>query len=265
MLQARIVTFWAEKDGSSPHEWEDGALGDAGDVTRGRNPRFVIADGATEAYDSIRWAEQLVTSFATDGTAPELDPLSIERWFETVQRAWVEEAPTRFATIFEEHKFAEGSFATLLGCELRDVDGPAPSWKAVALGDAVLFHVRRGCLLVHFPPLDHGDFGVNPDGVHTRPAALPTMMQRISFAENAIEAGDHLFLATDALADWIVSTRDHHGQERLWAFLSRISHPGTFCRFIADSRAAGVMKNDDVTLMRVLITDSEPDHVVVCL
>jgi hypothetical protein len=266
MLQARMVTFWAEKDGSAPHEWEDGALGDIGDPQHGRNPRFVIADGATEAYDSIRWAEQLVTSFANrDGTAPELNPPSIERWLEAVQQAWVAAAPPQFANIFEEHKFAEGSFATLLGCELRDIDGPAPSWKAVALGDAVLFHVRQGGLLLHFPPLTHGDFGLNPDGVHTGPAALPTMMQRISFAEHEVQAGDRLFLATDALADWILHTRERAGEERLWNFLSRIGHPDTFCRFIADSRAGGAMKNDDVTLMRVLVTESDPDHVMVCL
>ncbi len=266
MLQTRFVTFWAEKDGNAPHEWEDGALGDVGDVALGRNPRFVVADGATEAYDSIRWADELVSSFANDdGTGPELDPQSIERWFETVQRTWIEEAPLQFATIFEEHKFAEGSFATLLGCELRGIDGPTPSWKAVALGDAVLFHVRRDSLLVHFPPLAHGDFGLDPDGVHTHPSALPTMMERLSFAEHEVQAGDQLFLATDALADWIVHTRDHEGEQRLWDFLSRITHPDTFGRFIAASRAAGVMRNDDVTLMRVLVTDSDPDHVMVCL
>lgn len=266
MLQTRMVTFWAEKDGSTPQEWEDGAMGDVGDVRYGRNPRFVVADGATEAYDSIRWVEQLVSSFASpDGTAPELDPPSIQRWFETVQRAWVEAAPPQFANIFEEHKFAEGSFATFLGCELRGIDGPAPSWKAVALGDTVLFHVRRRCLLLHFPPLAHGDFGLNPDGVHTGPAALPTMMHRISFTEHELQAGDQLFLATDALADWMLHTREHQDEERLWSFLSRIVHPDTFRRFIADSRATGVMKNDDVTLMRVLLTESDPDRLVMCL
>jgi hypothetical protein len=91
------------------------------------------------------------------------------------------------------------------------------------------------------------------------------MMQRLSFAEHEVQAGDHLFLATDALADWIVLTRDHEDERPLWDFLSRITHPGTFGRFIAASRAAGVMTNDDVTLMRVLVTDSDPDHVMVCL
>ncbi|SDY14683.1 hypothetical protein SAMN05660209_02102 [Geodermatophilus africanus] len=266
MLRARMVTYWVEKDGSAPHEWEDGAAGDPGDERSGRNPRFVVADGATEAYDSIRWVEHLVTSFIDhDGAAPELVPASMLRWFATVQQAWVAAAPPAFASIFEERKFAQGSFATLLGCELEDLDGPAPSWRAVALGDVVLFHVRQRRLLVQFPPLGAGDFGLDPDGVHTGAAALPVMMERIRFAEYGLQAGDHLFLVTDALAEWIVRAREHQGDDRVWGFLSSVWHPDTFARFIADSRAARCMRNDDVTLMRVLVSESAPDRTVVCL
>jgi hypothetical protein len=266
MLRPWMVTFWVEKDGSAPQEWEDGAAGDLGDEQAGRNPRFVVADGATEAYDSIRWVEHLVTSFIDhDGAAPELAPASMLRWFTTVQQAWVAAAPPEFASIFEERKFAEGSFATLLGCELEDLGGPTPSWRAVALGDVVLFHVRRRRLLVEFPPLGVGDFGLDPDGVHTGPAALPLMMRRISFAQHDLRAGDQLFLATDALAEWIVRAREDQGDDRVWGFLSRIGHPDAFARFVADSRAARVMRNDDVTLMRVLVSGSAPDRVVVCL
>jgi len=171
----------------------------------------------------------------------------------------------RVPSIFEERKFAEGSFATLLGCELEDLGGPTPSWRAVALGDVVLFHVRRRRLLVEFPPLGVGDFGLDPDGVHTGPAALPLMMRRISFAQHDLRAGDQLFLATDALAEWIVRAREDQGDDRVWRFLSRIGHPDAFARFVADSRAARVMRNDDVTLMRVLVSGSAPDRVVVCL
>lgn len=38
----------------------------------------------------------------------------------------------------------------------------------------------------------------------------------------------------------------------------------TFRRDIAGRRRTGEMKNDDVTLMRVEITDSGPDYLVVC-
>jgi hypothetical protein len=264
VVNARVVAFSLEKAGSSPEEWEDGVRWDVGDPTRGRWPRFVVADGATEAFDSIRWVNELVGSFiAPDGAAPALDVPSMQRWFETVQHAWVARAPA-FANVFEERKFAEGSYATFLGCELVGTDGPTPCWHAVALGDTVLFHVRQSSQLVQFPPIDAGEFGLDPDGVHTNPAALPRMVNRLLFAAHDIRPGDLLFLATDALAEWIVRAR-RRDERRVWRFLADIRHPDAFTRFVERHRAAREMKNDDVTLLRVLITDSDPEHVVVCL
>ena len=67
--------------------------------------------------------------------------------FARMQDRWAAEAPA-FGSIIEERKFAEvGSFATMLGFEIRGLDGPEPSWRAVALGDTVLFHVRAARLI----------------------------------------------------------------------------------------------------------------------
>ena len=59
------------------HEWEDGAGYDAGDPAAGRDARCIVVDGATEAYDSIRWVGQLVESFVgvdPAGGTPALSP-----------------------------------------------------------------------------------------------------------------------------------------------------------------------------------------------
>jgi hypothetical protein len=174
-MQIQMVMFSEPKAGHAPGEWEDCACGGiVGDAAPGQVPqhaRFVVVDGATEAYDSLRWVDQLVTSFALQAdaaAAPRLEPAAMRAWFARMQDRWARESPTAFDSIIEERKFTEvGSFATLLGCELSGLDGPEPSWKAVALGDTVLFHVRRGHLLATFPPLGPNDFGTRPDGVST--------------------------------------------------------------------------------------------------
>src|SRR6266705_3346433 len=65
-MQIQTVTFSAAKDGNAPGEWQDGACG--GVVADGtgvpRRARFVVLDGATGAYDPVRWVDQLVRSFA---------------------------------------------------------------------------------------------------------------------------------------------------------------------------------------------------------
>jgi hypothetical protein len=264
MPYAEMVVFHEAKVGSADHEWEDGAGYDSGDPDAGRDPRCIVVDGATEAYDSIRWVGQLVESFLgldPAGGAPALTGESMDEWFGLMQDRWQATAPTTFGSIFEERKFyQDGSFATLLGCEIRGLDGSRPSWQAVALGDTVLFHVRGAEVLAQFPDMAAEDFGLNPDGVSTQPSTRDWMRGRLTSASGQLAVGDRLFLATDALANWMVRADG----ERLWPALDRLRDPMTFRRDIADRRRTGEMKNDDVTLMRVEITDSEPDYLVVC-
>src|SRR6266487_2301696 len=174
---------------------------------------FGFNAGATTAYDPVRWVDQLVRSFAppTGGAAgsrlPRLEPAAMRTWFAEMQDKWAAEVRD-FDSIIEERKFAEvGSFATLLGFDIYGLDGPEPYWRGVALGDTVLFHVRAGHLIAAFPPMGPDDFGTLPDGVHTSPASLDRMTGRLLTGGGVLEAGDFLFAATDAMAQWILRTR----------------------------------------------------------
>jgi hypothetical protein len=76
---------------------------------------------------------------------------------------------------------------------------------------------------------------------------------------------DRLFLASDALADWILSTAQRPEEApRLWRMLSGLYHPHAFRRLVEDRRAAREMKNDDVTLLRVHLTAAPVTRVLVC-
>jgi hypothetical protein len=221
-------------------------------------------DGATEAYDARRWVEHLVGGFVAD-SGPDLTPDGLRAWFEQVQRQWVAGAPDGFATVIEEHKFREeGSFATFLGCRLAGLDGPDARWEAAALGDTVLFHVRAGRLVTHFPPIGVDEFGLSPDGVLTHPHAVGQMVRSLEFAHGGVREGDLLFIATDALAEWLLleAGRD---EAPLWAALTVLDHDATFAAMVADQRAAGRLRNDDVTLLRVRLVTTHPRALVVCL
>ncbi len=267
MSHVQAVVFHLPKAGSTAEEWEDGAGHDPGDPAAGRNARCIVVDGATEAYDSIRWVGQLVDSFlgidCANG-APELTDGGMDQWFGLMQQQWVQNAPVEFGSIFEERKFREdGSFATLLGCEIAGLDGRRPRWTAVALGDTVLFHVRGSRVLKQFPALSPEDFGLNPDGVFTQPSQRERMRARLAHADGALAVGDRLFVATDAFAEWMVRS-DRLDAARLWPMLDRLDHPVLFRRLVAEHRQTGDMKNDDVTLLRLSITEFGPDLLGVC-
>jgi len=188
-------------------------------------------------------------------------------WFARMQDRWAADAPA-FESIVEERKFAEvGSFATMLGFEICGLDGPEPSWRAVALGDTVLFHVRAARLLTVFPPLGPDDFGSMPDGVHTLKSSLDRMTDRLRVDGGALAADDFLFAATDAMAQWILRAVGRE-EKQVWQTLACLAHPAVFARFVEDQRAesdgAKRMKNDDVTLMRLRMLADSPSFLLAC-
>ena len=267
-MQIQMVTFSAAKDGNAPGEWQDGACG--GVAADGSWARFVVLDGATTAYDPVRWVDQLVRSFAPQANGspgPRLEPAAMRAWFAEMQDQWATEVRD-FDSIIEERKFAEvGSFATLLGFDIYGLDGPEPYWRAVALGDTVLFHVRAGRLIAAFPPMGPDDFGTLPDGVHTSPASLDRMTERLLTGAGVLEAGDFLFAATDAMAQWILRAIERD-QAKVWAALATLAHPDVFARLVGDQRreqdSATRMKNDDVTLLRLRMLAGQPSFLLAC-
>jgi hypothetical protein len=263
-MPIQMVNFSEPKEGNAPGEWQDGACGGvAGD---GRRARFVVLDGATTAYDPVRWVDQLVRSFG-GSQGPRLEPAAMRAWFAEMQDQWAADVRD-FDSIIEERKFAEvGSFATLLGFEIDGLDGPEPRWRAVALGDTVLFHVRSGRLVTVFPPMGPDDFGTLPDGVHTSRASLDRMTERLLTGGGTLQAGDFLFAATDAMAQWILRAAERD-EVKLWRTLTTLAHPDVFARLVEDQRreqdSAKRMKNDDVTLMRLRLLAGPPAFLLAC-
>lgn len=258
---AKMVIFHLAKAGNSDDDWEDGA----GYGTSSRGIRCVVADGATEAYDAVRWVGQLVDGFlGLDGirSPQDMTRTSMSRWIASMQELWQQRTPAAFGSVFEEKKFLEqGSLATFLGCELLGLDGPRPEWAAMALGDTLLFHVRSGGLIRTFPDLRAEDFGLNPDGLFTQPTESDRMAATLQRATGRMVAGDLLYLATDACAEWMVRSNitDAVG---LWHQLTNLEDPTEFADLVADRRLSGQMRNDDVTLLRLTLTSRETDRLV---
>jgi len=269
-MQLQVVTFSEVKDGNAPDEWQDGASGGVvGDGTG--TARFIVLDGATGAFDAVRWVDQLATSFlpppgARPG-APRIEPAAMGAWFARMQDQWAADVPA-FDSIIEERKFREvGSFATFLGFEITGLDGTEPFWRAVALGDTVLFHVRAGRLIATFPPMRAGEFGSHPAGLHTQRSSLDDMTEHLLAGSGLLAAGDFLFAATDAMADWILQAAGRD-EAKLWDTLTGLVHPDVFARLVEDQRKeqddAKRMKNDDVTLMRLRMLADQPSFVLAC-
>lgn len=281
-MYVQQVIFHAPKQGYAEEEWEDGArAGSRPGRAGGRSQPgwgFAVADGATEAYAARRWVLQLLDSFMAAGTAdgtdgPELDRGSMRRWMDAMQQQWQQTAAA-VANPFEQAKIRKGSLATFVGGQFLGLGTSQPAWQAVALGDAVLFHIRRGRLIAKLPRLRAADFDTTPAGISTLPGQLDQMSSELQEGNGRLEAGDVIFVATDAIAQWMLSCDERGDGERwLWPTLSDpLLHPGAFARLIDEQRRTltdeqrrtRALKDDDVTLLRLrLLSMSEPPSALV--
>jgi hypothetical protein len=259
-----MTVFSAPKDGNPDTDWEDKAI-----VRRREDGslRFLVLDGAAEAFDTVRWVDEIAGSYAPASEterAPRLNRDDMDGWFGHLQERWAQRRP-QFRNLMEERKFHEvGSYATMLAGVVTGLDGTTARWQAMALGDTVLFHVRGRRLLAHFPPLTDDDFDLYPAGVSTKPAKRAEMVVGLRDADGWLEPGDSLLVATDALAQWILRRRSRD-EASLFDQLGGLSHPDGFDALIANLRRTREIVDDDVTLLRIGFFATAPAHLVVCL
>lgn len=130
--------------------------------------RFVVADGASEGWASGAWAKHLVGCYAH--TPPE--PATFADWLADARRTRTEPPAAADQPWYAQAKQAEGAFATLVGVEVRPAkSGSGLRWKAVAVGDSCLLHVRHGAVVESFPL-------TRPEQFDTTPPLIPSSDKR---------------------------------------------------------------------------------------
>jgi hypothetical protein len=229
-------TFWLQKSGLSPDEYEDASavmMGESGLAC-------AVADGATETSFSSVWARLLAEGYVR-GALRTLDDVA------ALSPAWRSEidALTRDKPLpwYAEEKLSYGSFAALVGLHLRRDGG----WTALASGDCCVFHLRGGALTAAFP-LD------SADAFNNRPLLLSTLPERNTAELRAIsgrwQKDDVFFLASDALAQFLL-------RHPLVLDKFRTLRARSFAPLIERLRADKRCRNDDMTFVRVRI-DAAP-------
>jgi hypothetical protein len=182
------------------------------DVARGL---YVVCDGVGEASFSNEWAPVLARSFIERPFFSE-DPFELEHWTRAAQNVAKGEMtdPEKLSGVARD-KARRGAAATLCGMALRprrEHDGMHYGYDLAAIGDSNFFHWRPDRalggayrLLAAFPLKKYADFTSAPDSlnsrVHNRDNVFPHTFS--STPELDLREGDVLWLATDAVSQWI--------------------------------------------------------------
>lgn len=241
------------KAGNSEAEYED-AFWPRFLEGESNNFRFSVADGATETSFSGIWARQIVRAFGKghidfENRLSNLSELQ-QRWWKIVHQ--------RPLPWYAEEKALKGAFASFLGLLLEEdkaLNGELQrQWKAVALGDSCLIHIRGEEILALFP-LDRSESFTNrPLLLSSTQAVSDQFLEHLCVMKGAWMPGDIFYLMTDAIAHWFM--RELEEGQRPWHILQELDttdQEKQFHGLIAELRMNRAIRNDDVTVLRVTI------------
>jgi hypothetical protein len=250
----RATIRHAPKAGNSEAEYEDACRLAPASGASGRL-RVAVADGASESMLAGRWAGALTEAFASADDPAYDQPARFAATVGDAADAWPDlvaadvadregrGSPLRW---YERPGLAAGAFATLLAVAVDD--GDDPGWRAAAIGDTCLFHVRDGALLSAFPVESAAEFGTAPPLLGTLGADPALIADRVRMRAGRLGPGDVLYACTDALAAWVLARAEDGAPP--WGVLDALDDDA-FAEWLGTERAAERMGNDDVTLVRV--------------
>lgn len=252
-MHCAVSSFWLPRDGSPAEHYEDAYFPRRTGVQVGSRLRAAVSDGASESMLSGLWAQTLVRTWCHSRRRAMNDVMAaaMSGWAAALAAyRTTREAEQRPIEWFEQPGLERGAHATLLGVELTRPGGEG-RWSAVSLGDSCLFQVRGDRMVAAFPVADPAAFGNAPKLVPSLGRHLGRVVAHVERAEGTWDAGDVLYLATDALAAWFLGVTAGGGTP--WRELDGMA-PGddaAFAAWAARQRSAGKLRNDDLTLVRL--------------
>ena len=239
--------FTLAKDPQQPGEYQDAwrCAPEAGVAA--------VADGVASAIFSGPWAEVLVEAIIAQ-------PLSLDQhdglgtWLAARRAQWQAKIDTTGLAWFQKAKLPAGAFSTLLWVTIA-ADNAEATWLCRAIGDSCLFHVRDGRLLCVFPIERTEDFAADPVVLGSVNLNRDHLLEFKS-AQGSCCPGDLLVLATDAVAQWILSEVEAGNPPTwndFWTMTEMEWRDG-----LDRLRTEGAMRYDDATLVVLRIDGGTP-------
>jgi serine/threonine protein phosphatase PrpC len=239
------------KRGNSLDEYEDAYFPTATFETEARSFRAAVADGATETSFAGEWARLLVRSYVRRRFRPLTDSSSINR----SRGRWRTAVTSTPLPWYAEEKRRLGAFAAFVGLTIDHVPGHSGaserrSWTVAVAGDACLFHIRGDAIIASFPFDDPDMFSNHPELLSS--IESQNIDRMVSSTIGEWKSGDTFLLATDALAQWVLSQlpNGHHN------LLNAMCDTGVFETLIENERDQATLRNDDVTAVVVEVSES---------
>lgn len=273
-MKVRLETFWLPKNGACDSEYEDAFL-PATESERdlsfrlGQPMNIAIADGATEASFSRDWAKDLTSAYVRDPcafyrkNARKQLPTLIGELGARLNSRIGELLRASDVPWYAEEKAQQGAFAALLGLTVWEIGNDRSErgkWRAAAIGDCCLFHIRNRELLVSFPLENSAQFNNHPCLLSSRSDVNGALSEHHLEKSGTWQDGDEFLLMTDAMACWFLQRWELRSDPL--ELLDHVRDQHCFAKLIKQERGerlpdgTPLLRNDDVTLTRCLLRGS---------
>lgn len=211
-----------------------------------------MADGASDAWASRRWAKALVDAYLQLPINAE-DTDALLKWLEGPIDTWQRGISWSDLSYHQQEKARMGSFATFLGIcfDVPNMVEPGAAaesfrWQALAVGDTCLFITGpAGQTQAHFPMNHAAEFGTTPALLSTNHDYNIRSLNELTTCCGELRPTEWLVLATDALSAWLLSYIEQEREP--WHHFADMTQ-ATFTEFIYKLRSENSIRNDDVTL-----------------
>jgi hypothetical protein len=218
--------------------------------------RFCIADGATEAFDSRRWARLLTKHWVFSGRSL-LTREQLGSWLCALGDRFQAHWRNKKLSWYAEEKARTGAFAAFLGVEFFE-SANGFCWQAVALGDSCLIHLRNDQLQCSFPVSEPSQFGYHPILVPSDAGRQEAALDHVVIKDGRASIGDVFLLLSDAIAAWYLGALESSADSAA-AFNAALERGDSqqLQALITECRTGGSLRNDDVAAIRIAVGCTE--------
>ncbi len=219
-----------------------------GDCIKGSFFQCAVADGATRSNYSRIFADSLVkvsTNTEKQAELPDVIQKARQQWYQTL----VQMEPSRM----DVEKMKDGAYSTILWLKFfpegTDRFHTTNTWRAQAIGDTCLFQFRKECPIQILPVRKSTDFSNHPPLIGSGHSRLEFMGEWEY--SGSWESGDDFFIATDALAKWMLEQVEIGKKPDLTLKqrLAKKNNLTDFDQWIQSLRAQKEIRDDDTTVV----------------
>lgn len=239
--------FVLPKRGSSKLECEDSVGVDR------RRLRFCVSDGATEGFDSRRWANMLTKDWLR-GPRPITSGEQFADWLPAMGDQFDSYWREKRLPWYAEEKRRTGAFATFAGVSFSLAGGEL-AWSAAVLGDTCLFRRMNGAVVEVIGDLPTTGISNRPTLIPSKRLLQPGALERFSFRQGVASSGEVFLLLTDAIAAWYAGAleSDRARADHFEALLAA-SGQRELTDLVCAERERGALRNDDVAGVRLEVS-----------